>query len=187
MPNFIQNTKLKLAWWMLNKAHNKLHRDSSFQNYLSAKTVGVIFNATQQETYEIARQYIQELSRRDNLSVKSLGFVDSKEVLEFYQKSLVFNYFSRKNLNWYSKPNNPNTQEFINTQFDILIDLSIVEDFPIQYIVGLSKAKFKVGSVKENKNFYDFMIQLANKNDLKYFIQQLEHYFGMIKKDTSNE
>ena len=98
---------------MLNKAHAKLVRESSFQNYSSAKTVGVIFNATQQETYEIARKYIQELSKKGHLSIKALGFVDSKEVLEFYQKSLIFDYFSRKNLNWYSKPNNPNTVEFI--------------------------------------------------------------------------
>lgn len=183
MADFIQNIKLKLAWWKLNKEHRKLVRNASFQNYTTAKTVGVIFNATQQETYELAKNYIQLLSKKENLKVKALGFVDSKEVLDFYQKSVFFDYFSRKNLNWYSRPNNPNTQEFINTKFDILIDLSIIEDFPIQYIVGLSRATFKVGCVKENKNFYDFMLQLGDKKDLKFFIEQLEHYLGMIKKE----
>ncbi len=156
-----------------------MRRDSKFQSYSNAKSIGIIFNATHQDTYEIARTYISSLSKR-NINVKALGFVDSKEVLDFYQKSIHFEYFSRKNLNWYNKPNNPNTQDFINSKFDILIDLSIVEDFPIQYIVGLSKAQFKVGCVKENENYYDFMINLEEKKQLQYFIEQLNHYLEMI-------
>ena len=177
----VQNIRNKIGWWILNKSIKKLTRNTSFQNYSTAKKVGVIFNATQQDTYDLARKYIKDLTNR-NIKVSALGFVNSKEVLDFYKKSSSFDFFSRKNLNWYSKPNNPNTQEFINEEFDILIDLSIVEDFPIQYIVGLSKAQFKVGCVKENENFYDFMIQLNEQKELSYFIEQLEHYLGMIKK-----
>ena len=188
MANFIQDIKINFAWWLLRKSVKKNQRDSAFHNYSSAKKVGVIFNATQQDTYETARKYIKELTNK-GLEVKALGFVDSKEVLDFYQKSVHFEYFSRKNLNWYSKPNNPNTQQFLETPFDILVDLSIVEDFPIQYIVGLSRAQFKVGCAKESSqesterpNFYDFMLQLGEEKSLKYLIEQLEHYFGMIKK-----
>lgn len=181
MADFIQDIKVKIGWWILNKSIKKLKRNASFQNYSTAKKVGVIFNATQQNTYELARKYIKSLSDK-GMQVNALGFVNSKEVLDFYQKSSHFDFFSKQNLNWYSKPNNPNTQDFINGEFDILIDLSIVEDFPIQYIVGLSKAKFKVGCVKKNENFYDFMLQLNEKKELSYFIEQLEYYLGMIKK-----
>ncbi len=180
MGNIIQNIKKNVGWWILNKSLKKTKRDASFQNYTTAKSVGVIFNATHQDTYETARKYIKKIGDK-GLKIKALGFVDSKEVLDFYQKSTHFDYFSRKNLNWYNKPNNPNTEEFTNTKFDILIDLSIIEDFPIQYIVALSKAKFKVGCVKENENFYDFMLQLNEKKQLSFFIEQLDYYFEMIK------
>jgi len=180
LGNIIQNIKKNVGWWILNKSIKKVKRDASFQNYTTAKNIGIIFNATHQDTYETARKYIKTISDK-GLKIKALGFVDSKEVLDFYQKSTYFDYFSRKNLNWYSKPNNPNTEEFINTKFDILIDLSIIEDFPIQYIVALSKAKFKVGCVKENENFYDFMLQLNEKKQLSFFIEQLDYYFNMIK------
>lgn len=180
MAGFIQNIKENIGWWMLKNSMKKLQRDSKFQNYSTAKSVGIIFNATHQETYETARKYIDGLNKQ-GLKVKALGFVDSKELLDFYQKSIYFEYFSRKNLNWFSKPNNPNTQEFIDTSFDILIDLSIIEDFPIQYIVGLSKAKFKVGCHKTSENFYDFIINLDDKKELKYFIEQLDLYLNMIQ------
>lgn len=180
--------KNNIAYWLLNKAIKKNRRDSAFHNYDSAKSIGIIFNATQQNTYELAKKYIKTLTDR-GLSVKSLGYVDSKEVLDFYQKSLHFEYFSRQNLNWFGKPNNPNTQSFINTKFDILIDLSIVEDFPIQYIVGTSKAQFKVGCYKAPKEpnksraiLYDFVLQLGEKQTLNYLIEQLDFYLKMIKK-----
>ena len=182
MANFISNIKIKFAYWLLDKAHKKQKRDASFQNYLTAKNIGVIFNASQQETYETAKKYIQILSNKEGIKVNALGFVNSKEVLDFYKKTNNFDYFSRKNLNWYGKPNNPNTQTFLQTKFDMLIDLSLVEDYPIQYIVALSKASFKVGCVKTNQDFYDFMIDLGDKSNLKFFIEQLERYLGMIKK-----
>jgi len=180
VASFIKNIKENIGRWVLNNHLKKSYRNPQFINYDKAKTIGVIFNATHQDTYEIARKYIKTLSEKD-IIIKALGFVDSQEILDFYQKSIYFEYFSRKNLNWYNKPNNPNTKEFIDTPFDILIDLSLIEDFPIQYIVALSKARFKVGCVKETENYYDFMIRLDKNHQLQYFIEQLDHYFEMIK------
>jgi hypothetical protein len=180
LASLIKNINIKFGRFILEKRIARLERNANFKNLSQSKSIGVIFNATHQDTYETARKYIATLQKR-GLNVKALGFVDSKQVLDFYQKSVHFDYFSRKNLNWYGKPNNPNTDEFILSKFDILIDLSIIEDFPIQYVVGLSKADFKVGCVKDSRNFYDFMIELGEKKDLKYFIDQLNHYFEMIK------
>ncbi len=180
MLSFIENTKVKFGRYILGKRAAKLQRNAGFKNLEQSKTVGVIFNATQQDVSETARKYIQTLQKQ-GLKVKALGFVDSKQLLDFYKKTDTFDFFSRKNLNWYGKPNNPNTDAFINLRFDILIDLSIVEDFPIQYIVGLSKADFKVGCVKDSKNYYDFMIELGEKKQLPFFIDQLNHYFEMFK------
>lgn len=180
MAYLFQNIRENIGRWILKSRVKNKYRNPQFLNYSNANTVGIIFNATHQDTYEITRKYIKALNER-NLTVKALGFVDSKEVLDFYQKSIYFEFFSRKNLNWYSKPNNPNTKNFIESKFDILIDLSIVEDFPIQYIVALSEAKFKVGCLKGMENYYDFMIDLGPKQQLKFFIEQLDYYLEMIK------
>ncbi len=157
-----------------------MSRNAQFKNFDNSKTVGVIFNATEQATYDKARHFIQFLKKKD-LKVVALGFVDSKQVLDFFKSGTDFNFFSRKNLNWFGKPNNPNTQEFIENQFDILIDLSIVEDFPLQYIVGLSNACFKVGCVKETSNYYDFMIDLGENKNLEILIKQINNYLEMIQ------
>ncbi len=180
MAKLFQNTRERIGRWILRSRIKDKYRNSKFLNYSNAATIGIIFNATHQDAYEIARKYIRTLNDK-NIRVRALGFVDSKEVLDFYQKSIYFEFFSKRNLNWYNKPNNPNTKAFIESKFDILIDMSVVEDFPIQYIVALSEAQFKVGCVKETANYYDFMISLNKKKDLKYFIEQLDYYLEMIK------
>ncbi len=180
MASFIANIKIKIGRIILARRMKKVQRNAQFRNFETSKKIGLIFNATEQSTYDKARKFIKLLKQK-NLQVNALGFVDSKEVLDFFKSESDLNFFSRKNLNWFGKPNNPNTQEFIENQFDILIDLSLVEDFPILYIVGLSKADFKVGCVKETANYYDFMIDLGEQKDLDVFIKQINNYLQMIQ------
>jgi len=72
-----------------------------------------------------------------------LSFVDKKEVLDLYSLQLGMLYFTKSDLNWYYKPKNHNTNDFMNARFDILIDLTLEEKFPLKYIVDLSRAKYK--------------------------------------------
>lgn len=176
-----QDIQKKLGQWILNSKLKRHERQAAFRNYQNVVNVGVIFNATEQATYELARNYIKKLADK-GIKFKALGFVDSKQVLDFYQKSTHFDYFSRKNINWYGRPNNPNTQEFIDSQFDMLVDLSVENDYPIQYVVALSQACFKVGSKKdEYQNVYDLMIDLGEQKDLAFLIEQIDKYLEMIK------
>jgi len=179
--SLLQNIQKKLGQWILNSKLKQHERQAAFRNYQNVATVGIIFNATQQGTYDLARQYIKKISEK-GIKYKALGFVDSKQVLDFYQKSSHFDYFSRKNINWYGKPNNPSAQEFTDTEFDMLIDLSIENDYPIQYIVALSQACFKVGSKKVGQqNHYDLMIDLGEQKELAVLIEQIDFYLEMIK------
>jgi len=175
--SFFSDTQLKIAFYILNKKLKRLNRKRGIFNLENAKKIGVIYNATHQKNYEIAKKFISNIKKLNN-DVISLGFVDSKEVLDFYDKTIKNQFFSRKNLNWYRKPNNPFIDEFISQNFDILIDLSVINDFPIQYIIALSQAKFKVGKFKDKNSYYDFMIDLNNKQDPELLIDQINHYLN---------
>ncbi len=177
---FIQNTKIKIGLGILKTKIKKLSRNRGVFNLNNAKNIGIIYNATNQTTYNTALKFIKYLQEK-NIKVNSLGFVNSKEVLNFYETSSDVDFFSKNNLNWYGKPNNPNTNEFIEKEFDVLIDLSLVDDFPLQYIVALSKAKFKVGRYTTDEGYYDFMINVEEKKEIDFLIDQIKHYLTMIK------
>ncbi|MBN2668988.1 MAG: hypothetical protein JXR60_07150 [Bacteroidales bacterium] len=176
----LKKIKENIGWIILKGRLKKFQRQVRFHNFSSAKSVGVIFNATHQSNYENAKSFI-ELLKKDGLKAEALGFVDSKQVLDFYTHTNELDFFSKKNLNWFGKPNNPNTQAFIEKPFNILIDLTLDEDFPVQYIVALSNAEFKVGAQKTINNFYDFRIDLGENPQFEVLSKELIRYINMIK------
>ena len=46
----------------------------------------------------------------------------------------------------------------------------------------MSKAKLKVGKYGERYNYYDFVIDLKEKKDLQFLINQIKHYLCEINK-----
>lgn len=182
--SFISNIKLSIGINILRSKLKKLKRERGVFNFDNAKTVGLVFNATKQESFDIANEFVKFLELK-TITVKTLGFVDSKEVLEFYRETVNTKYFSKKNLNWFGKPKNENVDKFINQNFDILIDLSLIDEYPIVYISALSKAKFKVGRLTGKEEYLDFMIDISKKPEYKYLIEQIKHYLLSLNKNNN--
>jgi hypothetical protein len=115
--------------------------------------------------------------------VKALGFVPKAEVTSFIQSSHDFDFFSKEDFNWFYKPQGRKVVGFMSESFDILIDLRLNRSIPLLFIVGLSRAHFKVGRFGEKfKDFYDLMIDIDGKADLPYFTTQIEHYLSMLNE-----
>lgn len=141
----------------------------------------MIFNATKLNSYEQARDLVTYLFDKDT-QVIALGFVDHKEIIDYYANIPGFKFFSKKNLTWIGKPRNPAVDYFINKPLDILIDLSMEEHFPIQYIVGLSNAAMRVGRFTKKNSYHDLMIDISKKPELSYLIDQIRHYLEILNK-----
>lgn len=166
------------------KNKTKSNRKRGVYNFETAKKVGLILNANNQATYETAREFMKYI-QKFGANAASIGFVDSQEVLNFYSRQIGMDYFSKKNLNWYGKPKNPKVLDFIQMDFDILIDLSLKDYFPIQYIVAASNAKFKIGRFKKDKSYYDLMIDISENNSLDFYIEQIKHYLSILKNNPN--
>jgi len=148
-----------------------------------ARSIGIIFNAHDEQTFKQIREFSDALRGGGLRSVRSLGFVPKKEVAAFLQSSQDFDFFSREDFNWYFKPQGRKVVGFMSEPFDILIDLRKKRFVPLLFIVGLSRAQFKVGRFGLGfKEFYDLMIDIDDKAKLGYFIDQIKHYLSMINK-----
>ncbi len=144
------------------------------------KTVGIVFDATNAEDYEIVKRYVVYL--RDHLKkVKVMGFFSSKEIPALTYSKLEYDFFSTKELNWMGMPNSVIIRNFINEEYDLLIDLNIHDHFPLKYIAALSKAKFKVGKFNEDDTeIHDMMIDCDGTKTVKYFLRQIDTYITML-------
>ena len=76
--------------------------------------------------------------------VKALGFVNEKQLSYCHTPKLQYDFFYHKDLNWYYKPQNYIIDNFIKTEYDILINLCDSSCIPIKYLVASSLARFKI-------------------------------------------
>ena len=167
--------KQELQSFTRNRKANKFSFDS-------CKTVGILFDATNAEDYEIVKRYVLYL-REFRKKVNVIGFFDTKQMPPMTYSKLEYDFFSQKEINWMGKPAGIIIQNFINEEYDLLIDLNVHDHFPLKYISALSKARFKVGKYTENDtDMYDMMIDADNTKTVKYFLRQVDIYITMMNK-----
>lgn len=177
--NFVKNKIGNYALKSLLKT--KSQRYPKVSNLDTAKSVGIIFPAHTEKDFRLATQYLKIIKEEYGImNIRALGYFPEKNELPFLKRTIQIDYFTNKNLNWFNKPEGRYIQDFIKEKFDILIDLSENDLLPLQYVLCMSEAKFKVGRFSENnQSFYDLMLDVKNKS-LAYYIEQLTIYLTNI-------
>jgi hypothetical protein len=173
IKKFLKNKCLKDA-----TIHAKKRREVAY-NFGTAKTMGVIypFNIGMEEVLNAFNDVTQQ---HDIKLVFMIYFPQDKLPEGIGESSPSRIFFSDNECNWFGKPKNAAINSFINTQFNILVDLSVQLWFPLQYIAIASHAEFKIGRMNdETNNPYNFVL-LGSENE-RQFIKDLETYLHKIK------
>ena len=75
---------------------------------------------------------------------------------------------------------------FMNENFDILLDIIREKEISQRFVLHYSKAYLKVGTYSsENEPFYDMMIDLKG-DDFEEYINQVVTYLNMLNKSEDN-
>jgi hypothetical protein len=159
-------------------------RVKSLSDFETSQIIGVVFKTDTQGDFEIVKKFLHFLTEQNN-KVVALCFVDYKRVPDYYFLRKGFNFFSRSDLNLFFKPKTQFIHDFIEKSFDMLIDLSIDDNFPLFFISSLSKAKFKIGKLQQGHNCFDVMIDTSKDNTVQSLIEQIKHYVPVLSGANS--
>jgi hypothetical protein len=187
--SIVKKTKLALANYSLKKELANFRRNQKPNTFKfgEIKTVGILFDAKNTEDFETVKRYLLYL-REYKKRVKIIGYFNSKEIPALTYSKLEYDFFSNKELNKIGKPTSPIIKNFIEEEYDLLLDLNVHDHFPLKYIAALSKAHFKVGKYNENDTeIYDMMIDADNTKTVKYFLRQIDTYINMLNNTESKE
>lgn len=171
--------KHKLGKWKLNRLLKNNSREAVVCPLSQAKTIGISFTVNNQDELEKIRKILKRLAER-NIQTYALGYIPVKKPNDYYLSQKSFNFFSDADLDFFLIPKSESVNEFINTKFDILIDFGSEEYFPMNYMINVSKAAFKVGWFGSNKPF-DLMLNIDKKAGVEYYFDQVVHYLEKIK------
>ncbi len=181
MGGIIENIKRSAANYVLRKKLGKMNRDKKMVNLHNARTIGIIYNVNSQTTFQIVKTLVKDLTSRQR-QVMAIGFVNRKSIPNYCIAANSGYHFNLRDLNWYGAPKNDYVHEFINKEFDILIDLSLDDLFIFKYIAGLSRSKFKVGRHNDaHLDCFDLLIKMEPNVSLEALIEQIIHYLVVLK------
>lgn len=166
--------------YYFRKELEKTARSRKLTNLRVARHIGLLYELNEPEDYDVIAAFVASL-QQDHKEVKALGFVRNRILENRFLPKLAFDFFSEKDLNWHYKPGNLKVTDFISTDFDLLIDLSLAENLPLRYIAGLSAAKCRIGPLEEkHKECYDLMLGVRKGATLKNHIEEITHYLTII-------
>ncbi|MCE1197909.1 MAG: hypothetical protein LWW85_02975 [Marinilabiliales bacterium] len=148
-----------------------------------ASSVGILWNPSDEEsieTYEALRKILA------GKGIKSFGmaFIASKrekDTLSTVSNSWLINY---GNVSFFGKPLSGDGIHFMQQEFDLLIDLSILKCVPLQYILVHSNARFKVGWQSTDPNLYDLEIDVSAQPGCRYLMEQTIFYLEKLNENS---
>lgn len=179
--SFITNIRKSAGGYFLKSEAASVQRTPTFMNMSEAKTIGILFESSDPEEFELVKRYVLYL-REMRKKIKAIGYYSTKQIPPMTYSKLEYDFFDKKQLNWYMKPSDPFINNFIEEEHDILIDLNIYDHFPLHYIASVSRAKFKVGVTRPGSSIYDLTIDHPKGKSLKSFLRQVDTYLLMINK-----
>jgi hypothetical protein len=166
----------------LQKQHAQHSRVRTIMNIDKANTIGILYCGDSPDDVELIKNYVQTL-RNLGKQVKSLGFINVKELPLGLNGSMMHQYYALKELNWYFKPSSQFIDNFVNDDFDILMDFGIPTQLPIMYITAMSKAKCKIGRYSgKYVDLYDVMIEAVDDKKLDYVVKTTHDYMMVLNK-----
>jgi hypothetical protein len=152
------------------------------KNLAVANKVGMLYVAHDEQAHTQVRNYVKKIKEELGLTrIMALGYFPGKALPFHLHTKLNFDAICLKDLNWYRIPQGNTVQNFMAEEYEIIIDLTMEDRLPIQYIMAKSRARFKVGRWSEsNKKILDMMIDMAGSRSLPQMIQQVHHYLLMV-------
>jgi hypothetical protein len=173
---------------ILRKKRARVKRVRFKGNINSAKSVGMVWDATDPEGISALSQFHQKMAER-NIDVKIMGFFPGKYLPDKLTAIRYLTCLKKEDINIAYMPVSREAESFMNTRFDILIEINFKNIFPLRYISYLSLAGLKVGifdSTGEDSPF-DLMMECSKSTNIDNYLTQVIHYLELINSGSENK
>jgi hypothetical protein len=139
MPSFFDSIRLSAFQRFVNK---KLNREIEHHpvSLTRASSVGILFCADDEKQCNIVERFAKMLKDQGK-EVQMLAYLEKRKIDHDY----LFPFITARDMTWFGKPKGGTAGYFIKYPFDMLINFSLREILPLEYIAALSHAAFRVG------------------------------------------
>jgi hypothetical protein len=165
----------------LQKKYRNPERNVLVHTFKTAKTAAILWYPEDDGAME-SFEHMRKVLTEHGISARGLAVVGTTEEKETFSKASHSRFFTGKEIDWRGNPKSDDLKNFVNTRYDLLLDLSISELLPLQSILVNSLASFKVGWKEPENNFYDLNVEITGKKNCRYLTEQIIHYLEYINR-----
>ncbi|WP_241507282.1 DUF6913 domain-containing protein [Aquimarina sediminis] len=153
-----------------------LGKRNTDQKISNLKTLAVLIDASQSINIVSLLKLANELGVKSE-KLKVLGYKeDHKDVVDDKDAA----YYSDKSFGMSGAVKSNSLLDFINEDYDVLINFYEEDSIELNYVAAASKAKFKVGFAAVDNRINDLIIG-ATTNDTNLFISELKKYLKILQ------
>jgi hypothetical protein len=185
---FLSSLRVRAGRSKLSGKMARITRKPSFLNFYNIKSIGIVWDASKTEDFSILSKFHQKMAEQ-NKDVKIFGYFPGKEFPDKYTAIRFLTCIKRQEVSFFYCPVHPDTESFMKTKFDVLIDINFKKHFPLLYITSLSQAGLKVGLADSQPlaSPFDLMISMKNPVDIEKYLEQVLYYLDMINSETAKK
>jgi len=178
MNKLINQFKVRSGLYQLKLIVNKISRSGYSVPLDQAKSIGILFNITTEAEFKEVENLTESLKSRQR-NIRLMGFISDK-TLKINSKSDI-QILTIEDISWNYIPKKEKIIQFINQEFDILINLCTEICIPLSIVSALSKSIFKVGAFQNNQiAIFDFSL-ITQQKSITGFSTELKYYLDKIR------
>jgi len=151
------------------KLNGPKHNHSGLMSFDIAKTIGIIYQREDllvETTIERLFDSLEKLKK----NIYSLEYIPEGTDKEYRLKEKNHYSLRKEDINLLKLPKKGIVENFCSHDFDILINFCQSNHIFIENIVLLCNAKFKVGTIDNDSELYDFIVNPLNTKDFKNLV-----------------
>ncbi|MDR1679007.1 MAG: hypothetical protein LBR81_04440 [Prevotellaceae bacterium] len=176
--SLIQKIKNYLADRQIKKVLSTQKRVGVYPDFDKVKTILILFKSDLNEKNLFVRTIMEDLKKHGK-KVSAWGLIDKKdtELPVFIDYRLI----TSKELSFNGLPNDSIAGELAHTEYDMVIQLCCDDLLALDYLLAVARSPFKISKLKPYKGISDFMLEINEKADEKYMLEQILFYLNSIQ------
>ena len=180
--SFFSDLKKKAGRYFLSKK-KKGKKVVETKNFALSSSIGLLFKSDSESDFILVKQFRKHLQGEYGIQkVEALGWIDTKDLPDYAVSQRGFRFLTKEMVNWHFEPSGDDYKSFIDTPFDILIDLSFEEVLPLRFALDNSRANMKVGRFDETSyKHYNLTLNLPENALMDEYLKQMDKYLNVIK------
>lgn len=178
MKDLLSKYRIKSGFYKLKQEIKKITRIHRSVSFKTAKHIGIVVTVKNQNELDEVTKMATDLQKAQK-SVRLLAFTADQHLKS--PEGNCVQLISVEDVDWSFIPKKEKIINFVNNEFDILINLCTEICFPLVYVTAVSKSFFKVGAYhKKNSAIFDFMVA-TEQHTISGFSRELKYYLDKIK------